>query len=130
VSFGEPAYAQLAGACPPEIVTGADDEGEMGAWHFVQGPLRLRNLRAALDEYLRFGLEAGAFITPQQPRRAAAAVSREARRQPGARPAAGRQAKRQAKRPARTARAGRDATTSKQRVARKKQAARTSRRVK
>ena len=47
----------------------------MGAWHFVQAPLRLRNLRVALDEYLRFGLEAGVFIVPQQPKRAAAAVS-------------------------------------------------------
>ena len=50
VSFGEPAYAQLAGACAQEIVTGAQDEGEMGAWHFVQAPLRLRNLRLALDK--------------------------------------------------------------------------------
>ena len=41
----------------------------MGAWHFVQAPLRLRNLRVALDEYLRFGLEAGVFIVPQQPKR-------------------------------------------------------------
>jgi hypothetical protein len=70
VSFGEPAYAQLTGSTAPEIVTGADDEGEMGAWHFVQAPLRLRNLRMALDEYLRFGLEAGVFIVPQQPKQA------------------------------------------------------------
>jgi hypothetical protein len=78
VSFGEPAYAQLTGSTPPEIVTGAEDEGEMGAWHFVQAPLRLRNLRVALDEYLRFGLEAGVFIVRQQPKEAAA-VSREIR---------------------------------------------------
>src|SRR4029079_7815264 len=76
VSFGEPAYAQLTGATAPEIVTGAEDEGEMGAWHFVQAPLRLRNLRVALDEYLRFGLEAGVFMVPPQPKQDAA-VSRD-----------------------------------------------------
>jgi hypothetical protein len=65
--YGEPALAQLGDACAPEIATGADDEGEMGAWHFVQAPLRLRNLRVALDEYLRFGMEAGVFIVPQAP---------------------------------------------------------------
>jgi len=65
--YGEPALAQLGDACAPEIAAGADDEGEMGAWHFVQAPLRLRNLRVALDEYLRFGMEAGVFIVPQAP---------------------------------------------------------------
>jgi hypothetical protein len=66
-TFGDPGYAMLAPACPPEIATGADDEGEMGAWHFLQAPRRVRNLRLALDEYLRFGLEAGVFFDPQEP---------------------------------------------------------------
>jgi hypothetical protein len=66
---GDPALAQLATTCAPEIAGGADDEGEMGAWHFVQAPLRLRNLRRAIDEYLRFGLEAGVVLVPQSPRR-------------------------------------------------------------
>ena len=60
--YGDPAFALLTQTCAAEIVTGADDEGEMGAWHFVQAPLRLRNLRIAIDEYLRFGLEAGVFV--------------------------------------------------------------------
>lgn len=60
--YGDPAFALLTQTCATEIVTGADDEGEMGAWHFVQAPLRLRSLRIALDEYLRFGLEAGVFV--------------------------------------------------------------------
>lgn len=64
--FGDAAFALLAGMCASEISTGADDEGEMGAWHFVQAPLRLRNLRLALDEYLRFGLEAGIFVLTGQ----------------------------------------------------------------
>ena len=62
VRHGDPDYALLAETCPPEIATGADDEGEMGAWHFVRGPQRLRMLQQALDEYLRFGLEAGVFV--------------------------------------------------------------------
>jgi len=65
IRYGDPALVQLAAACAPEIATGADDEGEMGAWHFLGAPLRLKNLRLALDEYLRFGLEAGVFLAPQ-----------------------------------------------------------------
>ena len=125
VSYGEPAYAQLDRACAPEIVTGADDEGEMGAWHFVQAPLRLRNLRVALDEYLRFGLEAGVFIVPQQPKRAAAAVSRGLR-------ASAHRSPSQAREGAGTRRAIARAPRRKPRLrtARKKQPARTSRRTK
>jgi len=61
-TYGEPDYGQLTGACPPEIAAGAEDEGEMGAYHFLQAPQRLKNLRVSLDEYLRFGLEAGVFF--------------------------------------------------------------------
>jgi hypothetical protein len=61
-TYGEPDYGQLTGAVDPEINTGAEDEGEMGAYHFLQAPQRLKNLRVSLDEYLRFGLEAGVFI--------------------------------------------------------------------
>jgi hypothetical protein len=61
IAFGQPSYAQLASACAVEISTGADNEAEMGAFNFLQQPQRRANLAAALDEYLRFGLEAGAF---------------------------------------------------------------------
>jgi hypothetical protein len=67
-TLGHPGYAMLARTCPPEIATGADDEGEMGAWHFLAAPQRVRNLQRALDEYLRFGLEAGILLAPQEPR--------------------------------------------------------------
>jgi hypothetical protein len=67
VTSGDPGYAGLATTCPMEISAGAEDEGEMGAWHFVAAPRRLRNLRQALDEYLKFGLEAGIFFVPQRP---------------------------------------------------------------
>jgi hypothetical protein len=62
VSYGQPVYGQLAVSCPDEIARGAEDEGEMGAFHFLQQPRRIDNLRASLDEYLRFGLEAGIFL--------------------------------------------------------------------
>jgi hypothetical protein len=58
-AYGRPAYAQLAPACPDEIRAGAEDEAEMGAFHDLFQPQREANLRAQLDEYLRFGLEAG-----------------------------------------------------------------------
>lgn len=57
--YGHPAYCQLADASPAEIRRGADDEGELGAYHLLQLPRREAHLRARLDEYLRFGLEAG-----------------------------------------------------------------------
>ncbi|MDP8993229.1 MAG: hypothetical protein M3N31_09310 [Actinomycetota bacterium] len=61
-TYGEPAYAQLSAGCPPEIARGGEEEGEMGAFSFLHQPKRLANLTARLDEYLRFGLEAGIFF--------------------------------------------------------------------
>jgi len=58
------AYGQLADTCPSEIARGAEDEGEMGAFNFLKNPQRLSNLTTRMDEYLRFGLEAGVvFVT-------------------------------------------------------------------
>jgi hypothetical protein len=65
--LGHPGYAMLRPACPPEIAAGGEGETEMGAWRFLQTPRRLRNVRLALDEYLRFGLEAGVFLADQRP---------------------------------------------------------------
>ena len=61
--YGHPAYAQLATTCPVEIRTGAEDGAEMGAFRFLQQPQREANLRTSLDEYLRFGLEAGLIFS-------------------------------------------------------------------
>ncbi|CAB3856159.1 phage tail protein [Achromobacter animicus] len=57
--FGSPSYGQLARGCALEIREGADNGAEMGAWNFLLQAQREANLRQALDEYLRFGLEAG-----------------------------------------------------------------------
>jgi hypothetical protein len=61
VAYGDPAYAQLGRACPDEIAAGAEDGAEMGVFDSLKQPQRLANLRTVVDEYLRFGLEAGPF---------------------------------------------------------------------
>ena len=60
--YGRPAYAQLALSCAAEIVRGADDESELGAFHDLFQPQRLANLRARLDEYTPAGSEAGIIL--------------------------------------------------------------------
>ncbi len=59
--FGDPAYMQLLSSTPNAIRRGADDESEMGVTHLLFTPQREANLLLRLDEYLRFGLEAGFF---------------------------------------------------------------------
>jgi hypothetical protein len=59
--YGDAGYGQLALRTAAQIRTGADDEAEMGAFHELYEPQRATNLRIRLDEYLRFGLEAGIF---------------------------------------------------------------------
>jgi hypothetical protein len=58
----DPGFGQLAAGCPVPISTGADDDGEMGAYHFLGQPVRMSNLAAQLEVYLRFGLTAGVFL--------------------------------------------------------------------
>jgi hypothetical protein len=57
--YGDPGYAQLARRCAGEIRTGAEGGGEMGAFRFLEQPQREANLRGALQDYLRLGLEVG-----------------------------------------------------------------------
>ena len=57
--YGLAGYAQLGPAVPAEIAAGTDDGGEMGVFHDLYQYQRVANLRLRLDEYLRFGLEAG-----------------------------------------------------------------------
>lgn len=60
--YGHPAYGQLQPGCPEEIRKGAENGSEMGVFADLQQPQRESNLQTALDEYLRFGLEAGIFF--------------------------------------------------------------------
>lgn len=62
VRYGDPGYAQLGRACAEEILTGAEDGSEMGAFNSLGQPQRLANLRLAVDELLPFGLEVGVFF--------------------------------------------------------------------
>lgn len=58
--YGDPGYCQLGLLCDPDIKQG-DGQAEMGAFHDLYQPQREANLRGRLNEYLRFGLEAGIF---------------------------------------------------------------------
>lgn len=61
LQYGDAGYCQLAGQCSVEITTGADSGAEIGVFYSLNQPQREANLRIRLDEYLRFGLEAGIF---------------------------------------------------------------------
>ncbi len=61
-AFAGAAYGQLSATTSPEILTGDENESEMGAFGFLMQPQRAQGARAALDEYLRAGLEAGLFF--------------------------------------------------------------------
>lgn len=60
--YGDPAYGQLDRRTPEPVWRGADDESEMGALHHLHQPQREAYLAARLEDYLRFGLEAGLFF--------------------------------------------------------------------
>jgi hypothetical protein len=59
--FGDPGYGQLADRCAEALRQGSSRQSDLGAFGDLLQPQREANLRAALDEYLRFGLEAGIF---------------------------------------------------------------------
>jgi hypothetical protein len=61
LNCGDPGYCQLAIQSGIEITRGADDQSEMGVFHDLYQPQRESNLAGSLQEYLRFGLEAGIF---------------------------------------------------------------------
>lgn len=61
LSYGTPTYGRLSKSTHPDILQGADDGGELGAFHHLLASQREANLRIRLEEYLRAGLEAGIF---------------------------------------------------------------------
>lgn len=61
IKYGAPGYGQLSRSCANELLTGAEDGAEMGTFNGLKKPQREANLQANLEEYLRFGLEAGIF---------------------------------------------------------------------
>jgi hypothetical protein len=59
--YGDAGYCQLATPVPDALWRGAADEAEVGVFHHLKQPQREDDLRTRLDEFLRFGLEAGLF---------------------------------------------------------------------
>ncbi len=57
--YGRPGYAKLLTSTSDVVRRGAEDGGEMGAFHFVLAPLRESDLRVRMMEYLPVGLEFG-----------------------------------------------------------------------
>jgi hypothetical protein len=62
LSYGDPGYCQLSLATAQKVRRGAENGSEMGAFNSLQHHQRRANLRAALEEYMRFGMEAGLFF--------------------------------------------------------------------
>jgi hypothetical protein len=56
--FGRPDYAQLAAACPTEILTASEAGAEVGAFAAALNTIRLSNLRTKLEEFMPVGLSA------------------------------------------------------------------------
>jgi hypothetical protein len=61
LQYGNPAYAKLLPTTDPSIRQGADDGGEMGAYHALLAPQREADLLTRLAEYIPVGLEYGIF---------------------------------------------------------------------
>lgn len=59
--LGSPGYARPAAGCPCAIREGADDGGEIGAFHAAHLPARRAALAQRLAENLPLGLDAGVF---------------------------------------------------------------------
>jgi hypothetical protein len=59
--YGDPGYCKLFATTDDTVRRGADDGGEMGAFHFVLAPLRETDLGVRLREYMPVGLEFGFF---------------------------------------------------------------------
>jgi hypothetical protein len=60
--YGDPAYGQLHKNVDARIFEGADNRSEMGAFNKLYQAQRILNIKSALDEYLRFGIEAGIIV--------------------------------------------------------------------
>ncbi|MER6333095.1 hypothetical protein ABT298_27990 [Streptomyces sp. NPDC001034] len=60
--YGTPWYGQLADGGPEQIRRGADDGGELGAFHDLYRPQREDGLRARLAEYTPAVADAGIFF--------------------------------------------------------------------
>jgi hypothetical protein len=56
LTFGQPGYASLSLAAPPQIVTGGENGSEMGAFWFMDRPIALRSVQVKVDEFKPAGV--------------------------------------------------------------------------
>ncbi|RLK50613.1 tail protein P2 I [Alkalispirillum mobile] len=63
--FGEPGAGVLHWHCPEAITRGAEDGGEMGAYHDARHQLRWQAVRDKLSHYLPLGIEAVLIPDPR-----------------------------------------------------------------
>jgi hypothetical protein len=61
LQYGNPAYAKLLPTTDRSIRQGADDGGEMGAYHSLLAPQREADLLTRLAEYIPVGLQYGIY---------------------------------------------------------------------
>ncbi len=54
--FGDPGYGQLSDTAPEEIVRGAENHSEIGAFSSLLNPIKLDDLKAKVNEFMPFGL--------------------------------------------------------------------------
>ena len=54
--FGDPQYAQLSVVAPAQLLGGAENGSEMGVFSHLLTPIRLRSVRAKVNEYGPVGL--------------------------------------------------------------------------
>lgn len=62
LKFSDADYCQLHKHCAKEILEGAEKGAEMGVYYNHFQPMKLSSLKSLLNEYLRFGMEAGIFF--------------------------------------------------------------------
>jgi hypothetical protein len=68
ISYGDPGYAQLHRNTSRILFEGADNGSEIGVFNNIYHSQRIKNLESSLQEYLRFGLEAGIFLVDPESR--------------------------------------------------------------
>jgi hypothetical protein len=54
--FGDPGYAQLSDSAPQEVVRGAENRSEIGAFSGLLNPIKFNDLQAKVNEFMPFGL--------------------------------------------------------------------------
>jgi hypothetical protein len=62
IKYGDDGYGQLQRDVEQMIFEGGDNGSEIGAFNHLYNPQRIKNLSSSIDEYLKFGLEAGIFL--------------------------------------------------------------------